>query len=77
MRIVYLTAAAEPVPEVVVVLVALCRFLRMHPLSTRLRVSSQRARRGRWQARSAAVAYEIPLAEQLDEVVLAVAGDGA
>lgn len=78
MRIVVLAAAAEPVPEVLVVLVALRRLLSGHTSFLASRgVHAQGAWCGFGEARGSAVADEVALVEELDEGVFAVAGDGA
>ena len=77
-RIVVALAAAEAVPEVLVVLVVGAGLLRVDAaLGVCLRVEAQVARAGRGKARSAAVAGKVALGEDLDEGVLAVALDRA
>jgi hypothetical protein len=77
-RVVIALAAAEAVPEVLVVLVVGVRLLRMDAsLSVGLRVDAQVAGARLGESRGAAVACKVPLSEDLDEGVLAVALDRA
>lgn len=73
-------AVAETVAEVLVVDIGLGvieRLLRVNALGASIRVHAEGALACRGQARSAAVASEVALREYLDEVVIAVALDGA
>lgn len=76
-RIVVTLAYAESVAEVLVVLVARSRLIRVNaPLGIGRWIQPQRTGRSRGQARGAAIACEIALGKDLDELVLTVALHG-
>lgn len=77
-RVIIALAAAEPIPEVMVVLVVGIWLLRVHAtLGARLLIDAQVAGARGWEARGTAVAGEVALGKNFDESVLAVALDGA
>lgn len=79
-RIVVARAVAEAVAEVLVVYIGsrvVERLLRVDALGARLGVGSEGARARRGEPSSTAVAGEVALGEDLDEVVVAVALDRA
>jgi hypothetical protein len=77
MRIIFFIAPTKPIAEVVIVLIALGRGLRMHAFDTSVWVGSECTRRSRWKFYGATVANEISLAKQLDQSVFAMARYGA
>lgn len=73
-RVVLFPASTELVAEIMVVPVALgWRFAGDIALLTRFRIDAQRAWCSLWEAGGAAITHKVSLAEELDQIVLAVA----